>query len=141
VDLGKLTQGERLIVGGAVAYLVALFLPWYGVTVFTGLRLDNIGWDYVLGGVVPLVLVGAAAALTLVPSLRPSAISEDLPPPVRDLRRDAAMVAALIVLLRSAIDDQGLERRYGLFLALAATVLVTVGAFLSPAPSDAAPRS
>jgi len=136
VELGKLTQGERLIVGGAVAYLVTLFLPWYGVTVFTGLSLDNIGWDYVLGGVVPLLLVGAAAALALVPSLRPSALAEDLPPLVRDLRRDAAMVAALIVLLRAAIDDQGLDRRYGLFLGLAAVIVVAAGAVVSPAAPD-----
>lgn len=133
MEIGKLTQGERLILVGGLAYLVALFLPWYGITVFTGLRIDNVGWDYVLGGVVPLVLVLSAVGLVLVPGFQQAAAATRLPGPLRDLRRDAATTAALIVLLRTAIDDQGFERRAGLFVGLVAVLLVAAGALLSPA--------
>ena len=37
VDLSKLTTGDKLILGGALAYLIFMFLPWYGVdTAFVG---------------------------------------------------------------------------------------------------------
>jgi hypothetical protein len=139
VGLGKLTQGERLIVGGAVAFLVSLFLPWYGITVFTGLRIDNLGWDYVLGGVLPMALLATAAGLSLVPEWRSAAVRHELPSALRDLRRDAAAAAALIVLLRTLVSDGGFERRYGIVVALLAALVVLAGAALSPATA-AQPR-
>jgi hypothetical protein len=133
VGLGQLTPGERLIVGGAAAFAVSLFLPWYGITVFTGLRIDNLGWDYVLGGVLPMLLLAAAAGLSVVPGWRPAAVRDTLPAVLRDLRRDATAAAALIVLLRTIVADGGLDRRYGIVVALLAALVAGAGAVLSPA--------
>ena len=34
MDLSKLTTADKLIVGGGIAYLIFMFLPWYGIEGF-----------------------------------------------------------------------------------------------------------
>src|SRR5262245_27296102 len=56
VDLSKLTTSDKMILGGALAYLIFMFFPWYGIEAF-GVSYNNSGWDYFLGGILPLILI------------------------------------------------------------------------------------
>jgi hypothetical protein len=140
VDLSKLNTSDWLVGGGAIAFLISLFLPWYGdPTGFSDFA--NNGSDYFLTGWIPLLLIIAAFVFTVLPKL---ADGVNLPETIGPLPRlQAALVAAgaaaILVLLRLIIasDNVGdidtdftLDRKYGLFLALLAAIAVAAGAFL-----------
>lgn len=136
MDLSKLNTSDWLIGGGAIAFLIALFLPWYGKGGF-----DNSGADYFLTGWIPLLLLIAAFVLTVMPKL---AEGMNLPETIGPLPRlQAALiasgVAAVLVILRLLIasDNVGdidvnvdLDRKIGLFIALLASIAAAAGAFL-----------
>lgn len=147
MDLSRLKPGDWLIGGGTLVFLVAMFLPWYGidVAIFT---YDNSGWDYFLGGIVPLLLLLAAFVVAVLPKLVESVkIPERIGPWTRARAALVAAGAALaIVLLRLIIpsDDVGrfdidtnLDRRYGLFLALLAALAATAGAAIKATGREA----
>ena len=56
MDLSKLTTSDKLILGGGIVYLIAMFLPWWGIDTDFGDFANN-GWDYFLGGWVPLIII------------------------------------------------------------------------------------
>jgi len=139
VDLSKLKPGDWLIGGGTLLYLIAMFLPWYKVD-FGIVDASTSGWDYFFFGIIPLLLLLAAAALTVLPKL---ADGVKMPETVGPLPRTqaalaAAALAAVIVLLRILIKDDGgvddagdfIDRGIGLFIATIAAIAVAAGAFL-----------
>jgi hypothetical protein len=144
MDLNKLTLSDKLIAGGGIAYLIFMFLPWYGIDTGFG-SVDNTGWDYFLGGILPLILIAIMVAHVLVTALSPSTKIPDLPLPWSQVHLLAGAVAAILVVLRLVIgsDDIGsvdtgvdLDRKVGLFLALVAALVVAVGGFLKSQDGD-----
>jgi hypothetical protein len=141
VDLSKLNTNDWLVGGGAIAFLISMFLPWYGLT-----GASNSGFDYFLTGWIPLLLIIVAFVLTVLPKL---ADGVNLPDEVGPLPRlqaamIAAVVAAVLVLLRllitSSVEGFGvsvdLDRKFGLFIALLAAIAVAAGAFLKMQAGD-----
>jgi hypothetical protein len=148
VDLSKLTTADKLILGGGLAYLIFMFLPWYGIDVAFGGSYNNSGWDYFLGGIVPLILIAIMVSHVLVSAFSPDTKLPDLPVPWSQVHLGTGVAAAVIVLLRLLIgsDDVGsvdigvnLDRKYGLFLALIAAIVVAAGGVLKSKEGDAAP--
>jgi hypothetical protein len=138
VDLSKLSTGDKVIGISAIVYLIAMFLPWYGVDEF-GFSYNNSGWSYFLGGIIPLLLIALVVAKIAISKFAPQTKLPDLPIPWSQAILGAAVAAAVIVLLRLAIasDKVGsisvgvnLDRKYGLFIAFLASIGVAVGAFL-----------
>ena len=133
MDLNKLTTSDKLIAGGGIAYLIFMFLPWYGLAGGA-----NNGWDYFLGGVLPLLLIAVMVAHVLITAMAPETKIPDLPLPWPQVHLIAGVAAAVLVVLRlligSSIDagfvDVDLDRKYGLFLAVIAAIAVAVGGFL-----------
>lgn len=133
MDLDKLTTADKLIVGGGIAYLIFMFLPWYGLA-----GGSNNGWDYFLGGVIPLLLIVIMVAHVILTRFSPDTSLPDLPLPWGQVHLIAGAAAAIIVLLRlligSSIDagivDVDLDREYGLFLAFLASLAVAAGGWL-----------
>jgi hypothetical protein len=135
VDLSKLTTSDRLIVGGGIVYLIAMFLPWYGYDEF-GIDYSSSGWDFFLGGIIPFILIAVMVAHVLLTRFSPDTNLPDLPLPWAQVHLLAGAAAAAIVVLRLLIasDDVGdidtnftLDRKYGLFVALIAAIVVAVG--------------
>jgi hypothetical protein len=150
VDLSKLTTGDKLILGGGLAYLIFMFLPWYGIDIPFGGTYDNSGWDYFLGGILPLILIAIMVAHVLITAFSPDTQLPDLPVPWSQVHLITGVAAALLVLLRLLIgsDDVGsvdvgvdLDRKYGLFLALIAAIVVAAGGFLKSKESGDAPAA
>jgi hypothetical protein len=147
VDLSKLTTADKAIAGGGIAYLIFMFLPWYGIDIPFGGSVDNSGWDYFLGGILPLILIAVMVAHVLITAFAPDTKLPDLPVPWSQVHLIAGVAAAVLVVLRLLIgsDDVGgvdvgvdLDRKVGLFLALVAAIAVAVGGYLKSQDGDAA---
>jgi hypothetical protein len=148
VDLNKLSTSDKLIAGGGIAYLIFMFLPWYGIDIPFAGSYDNTGWDYFWGGILPLILIAIMVVHVLVTAFSPNTKLPDLPLPWNQVHLFAGVAAAVLVLLRLVIgsDDVGsvssgvdLDRKFGLFLALIAAIAVGVGGFLKSQEGDTSP--
>ena len=136
MDLSKLTRAEQLIVGGGAVYLVAMFLPWYDRDILLFGR--STGWDNLVGGVLPLLLIAAMVVRILLTRYSPATPQIRPPIPWPQLHLVLGLVVGAILLLRTAIDSDvhgGGEtiaryRQYGLFIALAAALAVAAGGVL-----------
>jgi hypothetical protein len=144
VDLSKLTLSDKLILGGGLAYLIFMFFPWYGVDGISDA--GNTGWDYFLGGIIPLILIVVMAAQVIISRFSPDTKLPDLPVPWGQVHLIAGVAAAVIVLLRTIIGsdieiafagDFELDRKVGLFLALIASIVVAAGGFLKAKEPEA----
>lgn len=139
MELDRLTTGDRVLVTSALAFVLSMFLPWFGVDP----RANN-GWDYLLFGMVPLVLVVASTAMALTTRLAVTTLP-DLPVPMSQLAITDAGVAALLLVVKLVIGDDtatfdgrtvDLQRRFGIFLALLAAAGACLGAFSNVQAGD-----
>ena len=149
--MDKLTTSDRLIFIGGIVYLIAMFLPWYGIdenTGFANISYNNNGWDYFLGGWLPFILIAILAAHVAVTRFSPDTNIPDLPIPWSQGYLVAGVVAAVIVILRLLIGsddvagfDTGvdLDRKFGLFIAVIAAVCVAAGSSMKSKEDDALP--
>ena len=143
--MDKLTTSEKVILGGAIAYLIFMFFPWYGIEDISDA--GNTGWDYFLGGIIPLILIVIMAVHIVVTRFAPDTQLPDPPVPWSQVHLFAGAAAAVIVLLRTIIGsdvdtpfgDFGLDRKVGLFLALLAAIVVAVGGYLKSQEGDTVP--
>jgi len=152
VDLSKLTTSDKLILGGVLAYLIFMFFPWYGidVSVFgTTQSFSSSGWDYFLGGILPLILILVMCSHVLVSAFSDTELPEP-PVPWAQVHMGTGIVAAVIVVLRLLIasDDYGsidtgvnLDRKFGLFLAVIAAIVVAVGGVKKSQEGESTPTS
>lgn len=151
--MDKLTTSDRLIWIGGIVYLIAMFLPWYGIDVdngFASVSYNNNGWDYFLGGWLPLLLIVILAAHVGVSRFSPDTKIPDLPIPWSTGYLAAGIAAAVIVVLRLLIGsddvagfDTGvdLDRKFGLIVAVIAAICVAAGSFLKSKEDDALPSA
>jgi hypothetical protein len=148
VDLSKLTTADKMILGGALAYLIFMFFPWYGVDVF-GVTYSSSGWDYFFGGILPLILIAVMCSHVLVSAFSDTELPEP-PVPWAQVHLGTGVVAAVLVVLRLIIpsDDYGsidtgvnLDRKFGLLLAVIAAIVVAVGGVKKSQEGDSAPSA
>jgi len=148
VDFSKLKPSDWLIGGGAIVFLIAMFLPWYKAEAGPFEASAN-GWEYFLLGIVPLLLDIAVAVFVLLPLFNPSVNLPDSFGPVSRAQGllIAAAVASGLVLLRLLFEDGeegfGVEisRGIGLFLAFLASLAVLAGVFMKQKEITAGPTS
>ena len=153
MDLSKLKPSDWMVGGGAVAFLIAMFLPWYGVSE-GGFSTNDSGFSYFLTGIIPFLLILAAVVAIVLPKL---ADGVSIPDPIGPLPKAqaaliAAGVAAILVILRLVIKSDNIngfdlsavgagdevQRKFGLVLAVLAAIAVAVGSFLNFQEGDAA---
>ena len=151
--MDKLTTSDRLIFIGGIVYLIAMFMPWYGVEIDTGFgdaSYDNNGWDYFIGGWLPLILIAILAVHVGITRFSPDTNIPDLPIPWSQGYLVAGISAAVIVVLRLLIGsdevsglDTGidLDRKIGLFIAVIAAICVAVGSSMKSKEDDLGPSS
>ena len=151
MDFSRLKTGDWLIGGGTLLFLIAMFLPWYKLDAGF-VEASASGWDYFLLGIVPLLLLIAATVMIVLPKLQPNVRIPETIGPLPRLRAAliACAIAAVLVLIRILLKDDGgvdeaedfIDRGIGLFLATAAAIAATVGAFMKYSgkePDTAAP--
>lgn len=139
MDLDKLTTADKLIVGGGIAYLIFMFLTWFERSE-GGFSISANGWDYFLGGILPLLLMIIMGAQVIISRFSPETKLPDLPIAWGQVHLIAGVAAAAIVLLRLIIPaeiefggfdtGENFDRAYGIFLALLAALAVAVGGWM-----------
>ncbi len=134
MDFKKLTTSDWLIGGGGLALFIFSFFPWFGASGFgysiswNGWSSGFLGWAAVLLG---MVLVAYVVAFKLLDAKMP-----EVPLPESLIVLIVAGVCAVFMLLRLAFGatyggvSLGLDRKFGLFLAVLAALATAAGAFL-----------
>lgn len=144
MDLSKFSTADKLIVGGGIAYLIFMFFPWYGLA-----GGSNSGWDYFLGGILPLLLIAVMVAHVLLTRFSSDTKLPDLPLPWGQVHLIAGVAAAVLLVLRlligSSVDagfvEIDLDRKAGLFLAVIAAIVVAVGGFMKSQEAGVGPAA
>jgi peptidoglycan/LPS O-acetylase OafA/YrhL len=137
VDLNKLSTADRVIGISAIVFLIAMFLPWYGLDFGEFGEASNSGWDYFLSGILPLLLAIVMVAQIAISKFSTTKLPE-IPLAWNQVHMIAGAVIAVLLILRTVIGaDEGaggfevdLDRMYGLFVALIAAIGLAVGGFL-----------
>lgn len=132
MDLNKLSNGDKVIIGSGIAFLIFFFFPWYGK-----FELDRSGSDYFLWGVIPLLL-----AIAMVVVIVLDRFTEVNLPDLSNFSWGQALLAAgvlaavLVLILIAKGDSVGglglsvhLDRKFGVFLAGVAAIGLAVGGF------------
>ena len=124
MDLRRLRPAEWLLTAGAVALVVALFLPWYSRP--SGHR-DN-AWAAL--SVVDVILALCAALALLAVGLQATQRSPALPV-VSDVAATWGGLLALVLMVIKVADvpSQYTDRCYGIWIALVAVVMLLAGAW------------
>ena len=144
MDLNKLSTADRVIGGAAILFLIAMFLPWYGLDFGEFGSASNSGWDYFLTGILPLLLAIAMVAQIVIAKFTTTKLPT-IPLPWNQVHLILGAVIAVLLVLRTVIGaDEGsggfsvdLDRMWGLFVALIAAIGLAVGGFLkSKEPED-----
>ncbi len=138
MDPSQASTGEKIAAGGAIALLVALFLPWYGVKVEglgASVSLDETGNAWEFFSFVDILLFLAAVAVLGLVAAHLAGAAPQLPAPPSLIVSVASAIALLLVLFRllftpepdglpEAID---LTRKFGIFVALLAAGAMAYG--------------
>ena len=135
MDTSRLTTGDIVTGVGGIVLPIALFLPWYGVSVdIAGFSASETGsgWE-ALGFIDILLFLISIAAIAIVAARAAGALPADIPAPVILLGLGA--LAVLLVLYRiidipvegDIPDEVDLSRKVGVFIALIGAAAVTYG--------------
>jgi hypothetical protein len=134
---GRLSQGQVIAAAGAVALLVAMFLPWIGVSgpsVPAGIPVpsgvststsENVWKGSTLD--VYLLITAVVALLSALLALTDSAEEFSFVSAATFL---LGVVATILVIVYLTIDfPDGADRKYGAFIGLAAAIVIAIGGF------------
>ena len=135
MDLSKLSQGEKIIAGSGVALLIFSFFPWFGLDVkFAGIAAVSVshnGWGNIFS--LLAVLVGVAMVAQIGLSKFTTAKLPAPPVPWGRMHMFLGGAALALVLLTALVGDSlrgvDLDRKFGLFLGLAAAAGLAYGGF------------
>jgi len=138
VDLNKLSTADKVIGASAILFLLALFMPWYGLA-----GGSNNGWDYFLTGILPLLIAAAMVAVIAIQRFTTTELPKP-PIPWSQIHLIAGVVIVVLLLLRvlvtSDVEVLGesfeLDREYGLWIALIAAIGLGVGGYLKNQESE-----
>ena len=154
MDLSKLTIGDKLIAGSTIGLFIFSFLPWFTVEFegglgFGGISQDFSGWDVgFLWGRLPLFLAVLMAAYVGIKAFSPDTKLPTLPVAWGQALLGVGVLCAFLVILKlllgedagvpGGLDGTGIEinRSYGLFLSVLATVGLAVGGFFKMQEGD-----
>ncbi len=138
MDLNKLSTADKVIGASAILFLLALFMPWYGLA-----GGSNNGWDYFLTGILPLLIAAAMVAVIAIQRFTTTELPRP-PIPWSQIHLIAGAVIVVLLLLRVLITSDvevlgesfDLDRKYGLWIALIAAIGLGVGGYLKNQESE-----
>jgi len=148
--LGKMTNGERSILGGSVIVLISLFLPWYGWDINLGIlgsSSDSFNGFHSWGWLTVLALVAVVAFWVIRTFMSddvklPEMSLED---PVIYMIGGAVEVVGAVLFLVTASPGVGgyfsAGAKFGVFIAIVGGALTVLGGYLKQSEPQAAVTS
>jgi hypothetical protein len=138
VDLSKLTTSDKVIAGSGIVLFIASFLTWFKFTVSSSgggvsfsRDLTFSGWDVgFLWGGLPALLGLLSAAIVIATKLGGTKMP-DMPVTTGQAMLGAGGLAALLVIIKLLSGYHGIDRAFGLFIAVIAAIGLAVGGFLA----------
>lgn len=141
MDLSKLSTGDKLVAGAALALFVSLFFPWFGVDFegAGGFSASASASGYDAGGflfaILPLLLALVMVGQIALARLAPQTKLPEPPLPWGQVHLIAGGVALALVLLKFLIGEDGedvvdIGRKWGIFVSLLAVIALAAGGFL-----------
>jgi len=140
MDLSKLRRGELIAGVGGIVLLLALFIfDWYGVDVNVTTPFGDVGggadfgaWDGqgFTGTIANLVILAAAIAAVGLAVLTATARTVALPVAASALTAGLGIAAVVMVLLRMVFQpgqDEFIDLRFGIWLALISSAVIAYG--------------
>ena len=125
MDLRRLRAGEWIAGVAGLVLLVALFLPWYGDE--AGSRT---GWQSL--GALDVVLAIVAMSALAIPIVTAIHRVPAVPLAHQSLTTLVGILASVLVLIRVLnMPDWAVEREWGLWVALAATLAIATGGLIA----------
>ena len=121
MDLSKLSQNQRIALGGGVLAIISVFLPWYGISPFTIGAFESgfLAW----GGL--LIAIAGAAILSLKALEMSDVKVANLA--AEQLALVLAAIGVILIALRWLTETRLVK--YGLFIELISAAAVAYGAF------------
>lgn len=136
MDLDKLSTGDKVIAGSAIAYFIFMFFPWFELDlgpgdIFISGTADANGFDVgFLWGFFPLLLALLMVLIVALQAFSPDTQLPELPITYGQLLLGLGGLAAFLVILKLLIGEDFFSRQFGLFLATFAAIGLAVGGFL-----------
>ena len=135
--MGRLSQGQMIAAVGGIALLVAMFLPWVGVSgtsLPSGAQLpggvDTSTSDSIWKGSSLDVYLLITAVVALLPGLLAVTDSAEEFSFVSAATLLLGVVAVILVIAFLTVDfPDGAERKLGAFVGLGAAIVIAVGGF------------
>jgi hypothetical protein len=125
MDLRRLRAGEWLAGISGLVLLGALFLPWYADDADS-----RTGWQSL--GALDVVLALVALAALAIPVVTATQRVPAVPLALQALTTLVGLLAVVLVLIRVAnMPDWAVEREWGLWVALGATLGIVVGGLIA----------
>jgi hypothetical protein len=125
MDLSKLSQNQKIALGGGVLAIISLFLPWYGFS-FAGIG-SNIGaFDSGLFAWGGLILAIAGAAILILKALGTTDVKLGSLA-AEQLAFLLGALGAVFIILRWLTENDFVK--FGLFIGLVSAAAVAYGAF------------
>jgi hypothetical protein len=133
--MGRLSQGQMIAAVGGIALLVAMFLPWVGVSgpsLPSGLpgAVDTSTSENIWKGSsldIYLLITGVVALLPALMALTDSAEEFSF---VSDATLLLGVVAVILVITFLTVDfPDGADRKIGAFIGLGGAIVIAVGGF------------
>lgn len=144
MDLDKLSMGDKVIAGSALAYFIFMFFPWFSFDsgsvsggIVVGINQDFNGFDVgFLFGLFPLILALVMVAVIAVKLFSPETALPELPITYGQLHLILGGLAAFLVVIKLLIGEDFVDRSFGLFLATIAILGLAAGGFLKMQEGD-----
>jgi hypothetical protein len=133
MDLSKLTKGDKVLAGTGIVFLISTFLAWFkvdlgipsGLGISTDLSFS--GWDVGFGwGKLPFFIVLAMLVWVGVKKFSSAKLPDELPV----LYLVGGAVVAALVVLKLLFGYHGVDRAFGLYLAVLSALGVAFAGFL-----------
>jgi len=132
--MDRLSQGEQVSAGAAILLIISLFLKWFGIDVPEGATLAE-GFDESSSGwssqntldIYLLILAGFALA----PAILTLTDGGDLPMVSGAATFLLGVIGSIMTIYVLLDVPDGVDRGFGLFIAVIAVIGVTVGGYLT----------
>jgi hypothetical protein len=126
-DASSVKRSTWIAGGGAVLLLISTFFSWWKVSAL-GFSVNASGWD--TGALGKLVFFVALIAIVLVVIDHMKVDVSQMPIPVPLALLGAGVLAVVLLVIRYLDTPDGVDRAWGIYVALIAALVLTYGGWL-----------